>query len=425
MGAIYSAAHLTLIACAGNGQTYGLPGVSIPRQFPELVEYIGPYTITNWIRSSYQNHHDILDSVWASRAWTYQEGYLSKRRLFFTDNEVVYICSETGINLDGSLPHLFGADTSGSLFAHAKSMIRQYTRRHLSFESDALDAIVGALNTLDAQTLPVRHVLGLPFCRPASASDSYSPANSWLPLYSSDATFSFNAISSSDATFALNWYHPHPAHHRHGFPTWSPVAWNGAMEFYQLLDQPLVPTDLSVKVVCDSRRYSIDALLKLDSKTFRKLTENVAPLLRISAKTLEVKLEYITWDTSSQESSHMSNGYHVILPGVMSHEVCILPFWDNDNLELAEHKSVLCAILMQEVDEQKLDWSVFLILMFQGSHYERIGSFLLEWKDEGLHKKMFRTKEGQWRKSNTDGVANYEPRMQWMLEAKKLRFRLG
>lgn len=92
MGTIYSAAQVTIIACAGVDLTHGLPGVSFERPQLCAVERIGRFTLA--LRPS-RDIDEILRSSWASRAWTFQEGFLSKRRLFFTNTQLVYACEHS------------------------------------------------------------------------------------------------------------------------------------------------------------------------------------------------------------------------------------------------------------------------------------------------------------------------------------------
>jgi len=91
MGAIYSAAALTLIASAGNDPNYGLPGVTIERPSLGAFEHVGATTLMLQPNAGVD---EIYHSSWTSRAWTYQEGYLSRRRLFLTEGQAVYICND-------------------------------------------------------------------------------------------------------------------------------------------------------------------------------------------------------------------------------------------------------------------------------------------------------------------------------------------
>lgn len=97
----------------------------------------------------------------ARRAWTFQEGFPNKRRLVFTRRQAVLICNthtryeahhvapagNPKLSLEGWLPPQ-GRDHSISPMKSAMDYLSLYTYRRFSYDSDALNAIVGALNTL-------------------------------------------------------------------------------------------------------------------------------------------------------------------------------------------------------------------------------------------------------------------------------------
>ncbi|KAK1985275.1 heterokaryon incompatibility protein-domain-containing protein, partial [Colletotrichum cereale] len=90
MHEIYSRAHLTLVAAAGEDSSYGLPGIR-KKHRPRMGRFsVGDVNIVQMLpHTSAQT----LRSKWATRGWTYQEGYLAPRRLIFTDNQVSYLCN--------------------------------------------------------------------------------------------------------------------------------------------------------------------------------------------------------------------------------------------------------------------------------------------------------------------------------------------
>ncbi|KAH6621727.1 heterokaryon incompatibility protein-domain-containing protein, partial [Boeremia exigua] len=88
MGAIYARAQLTIFAVAGNNSSHGLPGVRISRRVP----FNDVMTGTTYLRHDWDSTEDILSSKWVSRGWTLQESYLSTKRLFFTERQVVFAC---------------------------------------------------------------------------------------------------------------------------------------------------------------------------------------------------------------------------------------------------------------------------------------------------------------------------------------------
>lgn len=90
MDKIYTNAEVTLIAAAGEGPHYGLPGVSGTFCKAQPALRIGDHHIVSTLRSGTKLVHE---SKWATRGWTYQEGILSRRRLIFTDEQVFWECN--------------------------------------------------------------------------------------------------------------------------------------------------------------------------------------------------------------------------------------------------------------------------------------------------------------------------------------------
>ncbi|KAF1951529.1 HET-domain-containing protein, partial [Byssothecium circinans] len=88
MGAIYYNAALTIVAAAGDDPTYGLAGVSHPRNFSV---HWGSVEGVILVDTTSPMADKIGRSTWAQRAWTFQEGYLSRRRLFFTEDGVLFV----------------------------------------------------------------------------------------------------------------------------------------------------------------------------------------------------------------------------------------------------------------------------------------------------------------------------------------------
>lgn len=89
MGRIYSNSILTIIAAAGDGPDYGLPGVSSRPRLAQVGVKIND-EISLVLYEPPKDH--IASSKWNTRGWTYQEGLLSKRRLVFTDLMVYFQC---------------------------------------------------------------------------------------------------------------------------------------------------------------------------------------------------------------------------------------------------------------------------------------------------------------------------------------------
>ncbi|KAH7341199.1 heterokaryon incompatibility protein-domain-containing protein, partial [Pyrenochaeta sp. MPI-SDFR-AT-0127] len=83
MDVIYENSVLTIIAAAGSHSSYGLAGISKIRKSCSTQRLKSlPFLVADELRKS----------VWASRAWTFQEGLLSTRRLIFTEKQMYFEC---------------------------------------------------------------------------------------------------------------------------------------------------------------------------------------------------------------------------------------------------------------------------------------------------------------------------------------------
>ncbi|KAK4223990.1 hypothetical protein QBC38DRAFT_486473, partial [Podospora fimiseda] len=91
MDRIYSKSIVTIIAAAGNDSKYGLPGVSKRHRLWQPRGQIAGATI---VRVPEHTTHTLQKSTWSTRGWTYQEGFLSQRRLIFTDHQVSFLCNQ-------------------------------------------------------------------------------------------------------------------------------------------------------------------------------------------------------------------------------------------------------------------------------------------------------------------------------------------
>ncbi|KAF2676979.1 HET-domain-containing protein [Lentithecium fluviatile CBS 122367] len=83
MDVVYSHAQLTIIAANGSNLSYGLPGV---RSRPRICQK----TLTIGRVSFVQIHDPDFSRLypWSTRAWTYQEGLLPRRKLVFNDRGI-------------------------------------------------------------------------------------------------------------------------------------------------------------------------------------------------------------------------------------------------------------------------------------------------------------------------------------------------
>lgn len=218
MDEIYSNAYFTIIAAAGTTARDGLPGISGVSRIDQVevkadgCTFLEILCVPDAIRSS----------TWATRAWTYQEGLLSKRCLIFTERGVLYRCADRRIDESVQrlvpkgtnaymrhdyLPRLLRTDLHIGAIVDVREHILQYTQRHLTYPQDSLNAFLGVLRDhgrLDAPA-PVKHIWGVPH-------------------------------REGKPQFA--WYHQTPAVRRPDFPSWSWAGWAGGIKWGDLLNGP-------------------------------------------------------------------------------------------------------------------------------------------------------------------------------------------
>lgn len=94
MNLIYASAAITIVALAGSDANAGLPGISRAcrrtKQFQEAIDGKVLFTVP----PSFAAERD--QSTWNTRAWTYQESFLSKRYVYFSSNQAYFTCLTYG-----------------------------------------------------------------------------------------------------------------------------------------------------------------------------------------------------------------------------------------------------------------------------------------------------------------------------------------
>ncbi|KAK3302124.1 heterokaryon incompatibility protein-domain-containing protein [Chaetomium strumarium] len=209
MDRIYSGATLTIVAAAGDDARYGLPGVSRDRRHQQASIVLGGRRLLAFPDAT----QDVRRSKWSTRAWTYQEGLLSRRRLVFTHSQVYFQCTKTYCwewlsmpsNSTGRQVPLYRVFPEGVIGQHADDIVdrlREYAPRQLTFDSDALNAVLGIFQLYQARQ--VYHLWGVPFLADSARGNverNFAMALGW----------------TSDPSEA--------AERRPGMPSWSWAGW--------------------------------------------------------------------------------------------------------------------------------------------------------------------------------------------------------
>ncbi|KAK4498994.1 hypothetical protein PRZ48_009505 [Zasmidium cellare] len=219
MDTVYRYATLTIVAAGTSKGTSdpGLPGIRPGTR--KISQATAEIKGLHFLETNSYLDETISKSRWHSRAWTFQEHLLSKRHLVFTPERAVFFCAkdtfaEDYIRKARLDPHNDTANyttPSSTDDIHASGipsiptayevMIRWYTSRNLTVESDILKGISGLLQTVTRET-KTRFLCGMPLT--PNLIDHFLL---WLPIGPS--------VRRGKNAFGLD------------FPSWSWAGWVG------------------------------------------------------------------------------------------------------------------------------------------------------------------------------------------------------
>lgn len=376
MSSIYRGAELTVIAAAGSNPSYGLPGVKKHRSSRSLVSHakVGRLCFSRVPTDSTladEYMADIAESKWASRAWTYQEALFSRRRLIFTNRQVIFSCNaktclESGIALPNqdvrSLASLWGyrevSDGHDPVHRLISSM-KHYCGRSLTKDSDALNAILSTLVVLSGRE--IYHIWGVPV----------RPHDDGFQARVSDAVCGSGSTHPQVIDIWLSWFHPKKSScRRPGFPSWSPLGWTDAPvgwsedSYFTEVVQLRTPAGLE----------SLSDHLLYDNRDPNEMPQ----LLRLRMRTAQG----LVVDPDPQHSEKQRCSFLLSLG--QGYYFQGRPLWDSDSI--MEYESLKIAIF----EKSEGHFQLFLLKSVSG-HYERIGysSMLMGPLDEPISFQRF------------------------------------
>jgi hypothetical protein len=208
MDQIYQGAEFTIVA-TGPDKYHGLHGVGTVRKSSyEEVQFQG----RNIFFTAADPTEELRNSPWAYRAWTFQEGYLSKRLLVFTENQMSFYCDtaswmealggpeHTNQPVEFEWPKILPFSVSSAdsdPLQTFTSLAAQYTTRSLTKDTDSLNAFSGIMHSFGETKFPVLHLKGLPY----------------VPLVTDEVWTKERYMCD-----ALSWYHHDNFRRREGFP---------------------------------------------------------------------------------------------------------------------------------------------------------------------------------------------------------------
>lgn len=245
MDQIYSQAEVTIVSL-GDGPHAGLPGVDGTPRWIRPWETIRGYTFRTTFR---EPRHVILESKWNERGWTYQEAYLSRRKIYFTPEEAIFECSmafhseikkdcvspikpsqSKGPPILGRAPLLTTTGISLDLSA-LRDHVAIYHLRKLTYQSDVLNAFKGVIGKFERGPCAIQHYWGLPIYE-----HSVEMRNEKMPLMppklavrqqhgSTGAIQGASMASMFAASLTWHFWIGNACRRRSGFPSWSWTGW--------------------------------------------------------------------------------------------------------------------------------------------------------------------------------------------------------
>ncbi|KAF4429672.1 ankyrin repeat-containing [Fusarium acutatum] len=330
MHLVYANAEVTLIAAAGKDSSAGLPGVPGRPRNQQPGALVQGHALVSIPPDP--SLHVRSNSTWATRGWTYQEGLLARRCLFFSEYELSYECRNMLCREAIRLPRGFEQHMSGHkprfmepfwMYQPYKlpgmdssqtgigifDLLAVYTKRKLSLPSDTLNAMLGIFSLLaQHKTRPIYHICGVPILRLTDPRADISERGRPKPIAPSNNGDAGVAAAVSLGGFldGLCWRLEEPAHRRPGFPSWSWTGWQGVVagmnKHSNAIEQPNgFAIDISVipgnqdggAAVPWSRCY--DSLRMVDDSN-PDIRSGQNHMLEITASTVTVRFRRGTYD---------------------------------------------------------------------------------------------------------------------------------
>ncbi|KAH7117486.1 heterokaryon incompatibility protein-domain-containing protein [Dactylonectria macrodidyma] len=347
MDNIYGNASLTIIAAAGVDPSNGLPGVGKRRQAPQHALRLGKLQL----RVVQDHRQAIAKSKWATRGWTMQESCLSRRVLYFTDDEMVFACREMFCTESLDLQFQLDLDTIAPSTAipwpvfHCRKgvtmMIEDYSKRDLTNPKDGLNAITGMFKAWVKSKSGRHQYWGIPLAtHSVFATKSFLAGLFWQPDRSES---------------------PRRHKRRRGFPTWSWLSIAGPVSFGPWLADP----DAGATVSVEQPDGSI--------VPFQSFLSNMTPDLGASEWSPAIHVQCFTFQVGClREMTDEENvWYYLALESQEQQYLGSLEFRPDvgsDIEELASEKSFTC-LSLSHLDSR----SCVIVTREKEGSFERIG----------------------------------------------------
>ncbi|KAG8349379.1 hypothetical protein FVEN_g12406 [Fusarium venenatum] len=355
MDEIYSGAKFTIIDATGDDRTYGLSGVTLPRQPNPPRAYVE----IDGVKLTYLHTppaDKIRSSRWASRGWTYQEGILSRRRIFFTSDQVMFQCNNMtcleafAIPMDAlqksngngghRQPHLNDIEPILMAKQNLDGHLMAYSKRDLKYDEDSLNAFLGILSHYSGPGKPYVHFLGSPIHRVKGSM--------------------INA-----------WYHLEPAKRRDQFPSWSWTGWKGEVKLTSRSNP-----DHEIGLMTENGdRTSLEKYIKAcdDNQTLP-----MKHVIELTGKMTTFSFKHIKWSlepnvrNNGLDEPKLQDGPWAILP--LTTDIRCYSFLYLDDASLAAESQFELPVIVLELGTESKNHNIIILVLKESSdHYERVG----------------------------------------------------
>lgn len=168
MGDVYGQAYLTVASALDTSSSDGLLRVRNHNRSAFQIPFAtyagsfvtGSYSLLRNVPESFTFDSDIENSGYNHRGWTFQERFLSRRVLYFSETILYYECQEFQHSENSAAIHRrymwprwcpkqeLESLGSNSLYRTWYNYVAAYSGRHLTYKSDKLPAIAGLAATM-------------------------------------------------------------------------------------------------------------------------------------------------------------------------------------------------------------------------------------------------------------------------------------
>ncbi|CAH0023813.1 unnamed protein product [Clonostachys rhizophaga] len=230
MDSIYRQSVITIVAASGANAHVGIPGVRPETRHLEQhrlrargVQFIDSVDSKQLQPLAFfQEPEWISGTPWAQRAWTFQEGLVSRRLLIFTAEQVYWSCRR-GLLSEDTVEHFPSEVSDAEPYKNSDNVLNPlecqslaitFSGRNLTYESDIQRAYLGVQNHLDKKWGGHEFSWGLPH-------RFFTPFLNWEWQFDTEIRLrnGTHPVKSIDGAIT-----------RASFPSWSWMGWAGGRQ---------------------------------------------------------------------------------------------------------------------------------------------------------------------------------------------------